>query len=354
MKEIHHNIISDDKIVLYGHYKKIFSVIFAVVLGISLMSFLLLYNLKITAANPEFYKQELKKSNIYERLINEGIPSLISKTAITQDVLTNFMAQKAIIYIVKQSISSEWVEKQTDSIIDKTAEMFSQPKSTPKMVIKLDSMSTYLGQISDGILIFEQLIPGCLATETQNNISKELLGVPFDCKSMNVNLDQVKDSLKKASVTINNLKTANIDISDELHHGVESVNSLKDLIYDLNFYTWLSLALLILSIILLFWLEMHQYLSLLKYFAWPIFLASVSTLITALILQSGTLNSLANNLNFNLTPEMNSIIYDFANSSTMQFFFQVKIVSVILLVISLAVLIFVKIKTRNPAFVARA
>lgn len=347
MDKSHHNVISDDKIVLYGHYKKTLSVILSVILGISLIAFLFLYNLKITAANPEFYKTMLKNTNVYDRLINEGIPSLVSEATITQDAITNYMAQKAIIYIVKQSIPSTWVENQTNIIIDKVAKIFSEPKSTPNIVIDLDNMSTYLSQISDGIVLFEQIVPSCSATESENNTAKQLLGVSIDCKSMNINLDQIKDSLKKASVSVNELKKVNIDISKQVNESVESINTVKDYINNLSFYTWLSLIVLIISILLLLLLDISNLVSMVKYFAWPILVASVSSLIASLIMQSSILTNINNNLTFDLPVEMSSIISDFAKSSVIQYFLQVKIVSGILFVISLISIIIITIRTNK-------
>jgi hypothetical protein len=347
MDQNHHNVIADDKIVLYGHYKKVLSVILAVVLGISLMSFLFLYNLKSTAANPEFYKTMLKKTNVYDRLINEGIPSVISEATITDDVVTNYMAQKAIIYIVKQSIPSTWVENETNIVIDKVAKVFSEPKSTPSVVIDLDNMSTYLSQISDGVVLFEQIIPSCAETESGNNSAKQLLGISIDCKSMNINLDQIKESLKKASTTINELKDVNIDITKQVNNSVDSINTIKDYIHNLSFYTWLSLILLIISALLILLLDISDLGSMIKYFAWPILSASLFSLIGSLIMQTSIINNLANNLTFNLPQEMSSIIYDFAKSSIVQYFVQVKTISAILFVISTIAIIIVTIKTKK-------
>lgn len=339
MQDSHHNVISDEKIVLYGHYRTIFSVIFAIIAGVSLVAFLFLYTMKTTVANPEFYKSTLKKADVYNRLINEGIPSVIANTTISQDVLTNLVAQKTIIYIVKQAVPADWVEQQVDTIIDKISEVFSNPHSTPDTVIKLESMSTYLSQISDGVLLLEQVIPSCAQSQNMNAQTNQLLGVSIDCKSMNVNLDQIKESLKTASAKINQLKTVSVDIGQEIQNGVEGINAIQQRIQNLKNYIWITFIIFLLAVLFLAWMQFKKPLSLAKYLAWIIFSTSILALITAFIQETSILNNINGNLSFNLPAEMSSIITDFAKTAVIAFFYQIKLVSAILFGVSLVTLI---------------
>lgn len=325
----------DDEVVIHVHYKTILSVIFAFLLAISLIASIFFYNLKTTVANPEFYKSNLSKANIYGRLIDEGIPALITDYKISDDLTTNLLAKDAMIYIIKRSVPPIWVQSQVETIVDKIAEMFSKPRSNPNIVIKLDSMSVYLSQISDGINILEQIIPSCAQSQTNSETAKQLLNISIDCKSMSVNLDQIKSTLGTSRKQINDLKNLDLNLSQEIKQGVENINQLRQVIKDITLYTWISLVILIISVIFLIVMQYKHIYSLIKYLSLPVFIGSIVVLVSSLIMQSSIIGEIGSNLNFNLPVEMQSIVTDFAKTMAISFFYQMKIVSLILLILSL-------------------
>ncbi|MCL5795253.1 MAG: hypothetical protein M1338_02760, partial [Patescibacteria group bacterium] len=164
-----------DDLVIHVRYKKILSVILIILASLSLLSFIFFNNLKSTVANPEFYKATLKKADVYSRLINDGIPAMITETKISDDLMTNVLAKDAIIFIIKKSIPPAWVEEQTNNLIDQIAQIFSKPQDSSNVSLKLEKLNGYLTQVNDGIIILEQIIPSCADSQNAGNLAKQLL-----------------------------------------------------------------------------------------------------------------------------------------------------------------------------------
>lgn len=325
-----------DQIIIHIRYKKILSIICAILAGLSLLSFIYLYNLKMTVANPEFYKTTLEKANTYNRLINEGIPAMITETKISDNLLANYLLKDTIIFIIKKTIQPEWVETQTNNLIDQIAKIFSKPLNQTKITLKLDKLDLYLAQASDGINILSQIIPSCAESEKTNEVAQKLLNISIDCKSMNINLDQFKSDLTKAREAINKIHLTQVDINSQIKQGIEKINRFQMLIKDLRIYTWVALFMFLFFMVLVGLFQWKNLYTLIKYISITVFSASAVALIIAFIIQSSITGNITNALNFNLAQEMQAIIYDFAKVNVAEFFYRIKLITGVLIGLSAA------------------
>jgi len=337
MKEEHRSQITDEKIVLYGQYKKIVSIILAIIAGISLIVFLLSSSIRSTIVNPDFYKDNFKKANTYSELINSGIPSLIMSSTISNDQLTNFLAQKGIIYVVQHTIPASWVEEKMDALIDNVTKFISNSPKTPKVVVKLNDMGIYLTQIGDGLSLVEQIIPSC--EDAGKDTISQLFNIKIDCKNMSTNLDQIKAEIEKMRIKVINLKLVETDISQEIQNAADIFTGIKDYANKVNIYFWTSLVVLIISLLLIILLQIKNIYNLIKYITIPIAISSAIMLLAALSTKSSFLSSLDNNLQISTTPEMKSIILNFLHVCIVDRFTNVITISAIILLISAGIYI---------------
>lgn len=345
MNEVHKNLITDDKIVIYGHWKKFFSVLLAILVGLSLASFLLLYTFKTTLTNPEFYKDNLKKADTYTELINEGIPAIIMEAQISDNQATNLLAKEAIIYVIKKTIPPSFVEKNTEKLIDKTANFLAKPHQNPQISIKLDELGGYMGQIGDSLLVLEQIIPSCSQAQSDSSVAK-LLNVTINCKNMNMNLDQIKQEISTSAFALKQLKVTELNLTDEIRQTVKDLNSLRELIKDISIYMWVSLILLVLFSLLIVMLEWKSIYRLAKYLGWTILISSGIVLLFGLIGENFGLKAITNSTQFDIPLAMQAIIDNFAIFMVKGFFAKMMITSGIFFIVGALTVIATYIDSR--------
>ncbi len=164
--------------------------------------------LKITVANSEFYKSNLKKNNTYQRLIQDGIPSLITESIISDNAITDTISKDLIIYIVQKSIDPVWLEAVTGKLIDQIALYFSNPDNLGhKVELDLQGSRGFLSQVSGGLTVLEQFVP-----------------------EQNTNLTQLKKEIEKTRTKINQANLGIINI--EKYIGRKKVFSEAGIFFD--------------------------------------------------------------------------------------------------------------------------
>lgn len=339
MDSSHKNIISDNKIVLYGHWKRFFSILLAVLAGLSLVFFLFLYTFKTTLTNPEFYKNNLKKADTYSQLINDGIPAVIMKAKISDTQTTNLLAKEAIVYVIKKTIPPSWVEKNTEKLIDKTANFLAKPHQNPEIILKLDELGGYMGQIGDSLLVLEQIIPSCTQAQSDSSIVKQLFNVSIDCKNMDMNLDQIKQDMNQSGIALKQLKITELNLTEEIRQAVQNLNSLRKFIQDIIVYMWVALILFILFALLIILLQRKSIYHLVKYLSWTILISSGLALLFGLTGENWGLKTIAENVQFSVPSAMQTIIDNFTAFMVKGFFAKMIITSGVFFIIGVLTLI---------------
>ena len=341
MKEVHKTQIDDEKIVIYGNYIKILTIIACIVAAISLMIFLLALNLKVTVINPNFYKENLKKSDTYQKLLSEGIPSLITGVNFSQDESINLLARQGINYIITKAIPASWVQKQTETLIDKVANFLGESHTNPAVTLQLNDMNIYMAQINDGLTILEQLIPSCADASKDNTVLKQLLNTSIDCNNLNYNLDDIKTTIAKTKTEISKLQVTQMDITSKINQAYDALGGIQHFVRNVNIYFWTSLILFLLMIILIVLMQLKNVFAMLRYLSYPIIIGSILVFICSLIAKNVVLAKLDANLSMDINPAIQAIVNDFARVSVTNIFTQIELSSGILAGIGLTLLILV-------------
>ena len=338
-KETHKSVITDEKIVLYGQYKKILSVVLVVVAGLALIAFLLSGSIRTTIVNPQYYKDIFKKANTYNDLLEKGIPSVIMESSISDNIVTNVLAKQGMIYVIKNTIPSSWVEKKMETLIDDISLYIANSKSNPKIAVQLNDADEYLIQIVDGLDILEQIIPSCSQAQVTDQGLVSLLNVNVDCSKMSVSLDDIKSEIAKGKTAIQKLEAAEVNLTNEVQKGANFFTGVDQFANRVGGIYWASLAVLILSILIIIWLQFKNIYKILMYVSVPIAGASAIVLLAALISKPSILNALEEKFSLETTPEMQNVIINFLYTAIIDRYTSIITLSSILLGVSLATLV---------------
>lgn len=338
-KEYHKSVITDEKIVLYGHYKKLLSIIFAVLAGLSLIAFLLAGSISNTVVNPQYYKDIFTKSNTYEDLLEKGVPSVVMQATISDDAMMNMLARQGIVYVIKNSIPASWIQDKTELLIDDISQFIKNSKKNPEIVLQLHDIDSYLVQIGDGLTVLEQIIPSCADAKNTSDELKGLINVDIDCANMAVSLDDIKGQISKAKIAISQLEVAEVNLTDEVQKGADFFTGVNQFANRVSGMYWWSLVIFILSLVVILLLQYKDIYKLIKYIAIPIAGSSGMVLLAALISKPSVLRSIDDNFHLETTQEMHDIIIRFLHTAVIDRYTSVITISSILLVISLAIFI---------------
>jgi hypothetical protein len=264
----HKSVITDEKIVLYGHYKSVLSIIFSVLAGLALVAFLLAGSINNTLVNPQYYKDVFTKANTYEDLIEKGVPSVVMGASFSDDAVTNMLAKQGIVYVIKNTIPANWIQEKVEVLIDDITQFIKNSKSNPEIVVKLNDIDGYLIQIEDGLNVLEQIIPSCLDAQDASQELKGLLNIDIDCSKMTVSLDDIKSEISKGKVAIGQLEVAEVNLTEEVQKSADYFTGINQFANTVHSMYWWSLVIFILSILIIIcirWKEIYIQLYIYRY-----------------------------------------------------------------------------------------
>lgn len=339
----------DQKIVIYWSWRKILNWILLIILVPVFIVFLLSTSLKNTLANPNFYKENLNQSNTYNRLIDEGIPALITEATISENQNINFLAKQGIIFVIQKSISPDWVRQKTEAIIDKIADFFARPDTTSKITLKLDDFKNTLLEINDGLVILNEFIPTCEETKTNDNKNIPL-NLSIDCEKMNINLDQIKENIQVVQTNINKLALRDVEITNEVESVFRTIDTIRNHLIIIEASFWSSLIVFLILVVLLIIFNLKKFATIIRSITVPIIIGSLGVLAYSLIRQSVVSPQIPQTLNFNIPSALNSIISDFIKTNVNNFYNYVNTLSIIVLVVMIAINILILILQKHKIF----
>ena len=332
----------EKKIVIYWGIKKTISLICAVLIIPVFIVFLFSLTLKTTVINPDFYKANLKKTDTYNRLIQDGIPSLILKDSDQ----SNEFSKELIVFIIRKAINPLWVENLSGVIIDKTINFLSSEHETlNKVDINLSEVKKFQTKVSDGLIILSQLVPSC--SQAQEGATSSI------CKTSGTNLNLVKKDIDNTRETVNKINLTTINIESGVSQANSYLGIIHKLISNINAYFWASLIVLFALFATIIVLQINNIPMMAKFISWPLIAGSLFGLLVALVTQSFSPKDF-DLVNLNLTTEMLSIIADFIKTNTFGVLHRMEIVSAVVLGIFIIKLCAVRVlEKRNFKFFGR-
>lgn len=316
----------EQKIVIYWSWKKTVSLVAAILLVPTLFIWIFSLTLKTTIINPNYYKGVLATTDTYDKLIQDGIPSLIVDTKVSQNDTTDWLAKEAVIFVVQKAIDPTWLQTITNKLIDQIVLFLdNEQKVGEKVELDLSQAESFLANTNSTLSIVGDMIPGCGSTKAD--------GSTVACE--NIDNDEIKNDITVIGQNISSLDLGVVDIGDEVSEVNSAVGFIQKFVKNVNGYFWVTMILAIIFIAAIVLASLKEYYYMTRFLAWPLAIASILTLIMVLIV-SPVASGDYSDLNLNLPDAMNSIIADVLKGFTSGLFHRVEIIALIVLLIATA------------------
>ncbi|MBU0731994.1 hypothetical protein KKC88_03890 [Patescibacteria group bacterium] len=284
--------------------KKVLSIIFVILLVPSFIALVDLSTLKATIFNADFHKQNLVEANAYERIIDDGVPSIILTVKSEDDNIYSYLVRQGVILAWKKFVTPEWLQQQTELGIDRGMAYLYTPGDPDEI---LNYIQTFRSQIlpnaSRSLNLIETSIPTC---EDPNNILKAIWP-NLDCVSMNTTLDTVRTEIANISDQVDQVEVQVNDLSIQVEQYIKIFFALRGFLANLVTYIWIASLLCGLFIAAIVLLQYRNIASMLKWLATPFLIASILVLIPAYAV-GNAFAVVIQSMVLNLTPAMNNII----------------------------------------------
>ncbi|MFA6447432.1 MAG: hypothetical protein WCW31_04240 [Patescibacteria group bacterium] len=338
--------VKEKEIVIHYSWKKILTIILGALFAVSLVVFLVSLTLQQTVINPQYYKDNLKAVNAYNRILSQGIPSLILETHISDNTLTDSLAKEISILLIQRFVDPIWLEDLTNGFIDNTVSFLSQKDKN--IELDLTSAKSVLNTVSQGLIIANEFIPPCdkLAGKKVDTAIMALIDTEHLCKEKGINLDEIKKDLQGIQGRIATINTGVVELDsfvNELNTGIAQVRAFVDNLYIYLFSSVLALLILAGFLVGLYWGDKIMIMRTLSISGG---IGSITTLVLAFCLSLTTSKEI-NNSRLALSASMKNIINDFMNAMTSGIFNRLEIYAGILLVVSVGVYILSHLKHKK-------
>lgn len=290
--------------------RKFLSWLVAILLALFFITTVLFGTVSHIAFHSELYKKSLVQSDFYNRLINDGVPSMIMETQSTDADLTDRLVRQGIVFIFQKLVPPDWVQQQTETIIDNT---FSYLKTTDTS--KESQVKNLLGKFDSQLVdnfdaqlgIIEMSIPTC------EQVALPTLFPGVNCEEMDQTLNNIKTEISTGRQQLNEITPELLETNAEIQRDIDILINLKKSIHDLPYYFAGSLIILALLSLGIIFLKRKDIPGLLKWLSLPYFISAAITLIAAGIMKHLSLNYIAR-LNLETTSEMETILTDLMNT----------------------------------------
>jgi len=219
----------DQKVVIYWSTKKTISLICAILLVPMFVIFIFSATLKTTILNTNYYLDNLKKVDAYNRLVDDGIPSLILDTKISDNALTDSFAKELAIFIIQKSVDPIWVEAQTGKLVDKISEFLRNPDAN--ISLDLSGTEKILNKVSTGLLVVDSLTPNC--AEAQNASQNQTAPVQISDLKTNCGL---KNDIAIIKNQVDKIHLGTVNLNNHIKNANSFIESVRSFTNNINFY----------------------------------------------------------------------------------------------------------------------
>ena len=297
---------------------KVLSVIFVVLLIPTFIGLVGLSTLKATIFNADFQKQNLVEANAYERVIDDGVPSIIMSVKSEDDNIYSYLVRQGVILAWKKFVTPEWLQQQTEVGIDRGMAYMYTPGNPDEILNYIDTFrNNILPNASRYLHMAETSIPTC---EDPNNLLKTIFP-NLDCTSMDNTLDTVRTEIAAISKQVDQVEVQVNEISIQAEQYIKLFFALRGFLSNLIAYLWIASMLCALFIAAIVLLQFRNIATMLKWLSTPFLIASILILIPAYAVGSAV-NVAIQSIVLNITPALNSIItsiIDIMATNTFQF-----------------------------------
>jgi len=315
------------KIVIYWNVRKTIALICGLLFVPVFIVFIFSLTLKTTIANPQYYKDNLKSIDAYNRIVNKGIPSLILEMHVSDNKLTDSLAKELTVFLIQKFVDPVFIEDISETFIDKTIAFFQ--KSDQEINLDLSNYQKHLEKLSNGLLVLEEIIPdSTMTTETSDSTAS--------ASKIVTNLGEVKKDLGGIRLAIDKIDLGMV----RADQTVKKINGFIQIIHKfmvyINVWLWACLAAMIILIGAIAFLQWKNLALIIKLVSFFTGIAAFLSLVIAFITDKLVPKSLGNQ-NILLSASIRGIIDDFLKITISGIFERLETYSAVILVISVAV-----------------
>lgn len=318
----------EKKIVIYWSLKKTATLICGIVFIPVFLVFLFSLTLKNTIVNPQYYKDNLKKIDAYNRIVNQGIPSLILEMHISDNKLTDSLAKELTVFLIQKFVDPVLIEEISETFVDKTIAFFQKPNQ--EINLDLNKYEGKLNKLSNGLMVLEEIIPE--STASASKMATNLGEVKKDLGGIRLAIDKIDLGMVRADQTVKNINS----FTQIIH---------KFMIY-INVWLWVSLAAMIILIGVVAFLQWKNLALIIKLISCFAGVGAFLSLVIAFITDKFVPKSLGN-LDIILSTSIRDIINDFLKITISGIFQRMETYAAVILLISVVVFASVLILERK-------
>lgn len=339
--------IKEEKIVIRYSRREILAIVLGILFIPSLVIFLVSLTLQQTVINPKYYKDNLKSVDAYGRMINQGIPSLILETRISENTLADTLAKEISVFLIQKFVDPQWLEDVTNKAIDGTVNFIAQKDQN--VSLNLTGAKMFLNNVSSGLFLANEFIPPCgsASDKKPDTETLSLLNPSYICHEKGINLDEIKTELSVIQQKIQAINTGVVKLDGFIGEINADVDAVRTFVKDLYFYLITSLVLMLIIagvVVGLYWRNKILILRALSIFiAIGSFIALALGFFSSLLVPKGISGSLATAL----PSSIKAILNDFLNVSISGVFHRLELYAGIILAVFVAVYIFTFLKKKT-------
>jgi len=336
----------EEKIVIHWSLRKTLTLLVGIFFIPVFVVFLVSLTLQQTVVNPTYYKDSFKHIDAYNRMVNQGIPSLILKTRLSDDAITDTVAKDISTLVLQKVIDPSWIEGATDTLIDSTIDFLT--KKNQDITLNLSDARGYLTSASNSLLIITGLIPTCDPTPTKATVSKTSVPVDlsFLCTNKEINFDEIKKNLESIRQEINTVNLEAVKFDEIVSLINTDLMAVRTFAKDIRIYLVISITMLAILIVVIVFLYRERINSII--FSLSLFtgIGSGLALLIGVLGNQVVPKTISQSREIILSPSIRAIINDFLDASISGVFSRLELYAGVTLVVSALLFILAYIRRK--------
>jgi len=315
----------DGEIIIHWSLRKTLTAVCGLFFIPALVLFLVSLTFRQTVINPAYYKTNFRNIDAYNRMINQGIPSLILKTHISNNPLTDTVAKDVATLLFQKFVDPSWLEEATNRFIDATINYLTD--KTTEIELNLSDAREYLNRASSGLFVVREFIPTCEKIKDDKQLS-------VLCTDKMINPDEVIQDIDgiRREIEAINLKTIQFDEVVSLINA--DVNAIRTFAKNVHIYLAVSLIVIILSVVGVIALQWRNLMITIRSLTFFTGAGSLLTFLLGLVTHQFVPKTIGQAKEIILSPSIRAIIQDFIHVSISGVFERLELYACVVMILS--------------------
>lgn len=322
--------------------RKIFSILFTLIFVPIFFIALILFSLRFSIFNANFYKYTFIKADLYNQVLDKNTASMLKGLTHDGANLLGPLSADDLSVVIKNTIDKSWAEEKINKTFDQALNYITGKSTNVSLILDLTDLKKKLNDnLATTLQNKLKSLPICTSEqlhEQQNQPGGEKFG--FDCKPPTTNLNDLEKSITEGLTGKEGLLTT---ISDQYDLGATMMKlpffaSAQRAFVFYNIGTWLALGLSLFLLLLIGLINMKNISRMLKWLGIPLLIVAGPMLFFALV-GNFILPMLLSGYFMTLPTEVKVLVNILAKTASGQFFGYYEIVTGITVLIAISMLI---------------